>query len=232
MDFNNGLVAGAGGVIVGLIIGYSMASGGHDVGAEQLAKTEELSAKVETLTADVGGIGQRLGGVEGVVTALRSAQSDGLQGLSARVDGVGQQLTATVDGVSQQLSATVDQLGSGVSEAVKTQVEGLRGQLAGMLGAGAAAVAPSGAGQEAPATPAAPAATGTALTPGQTAVLTEGKLYVFLSSANANGGTAQVAVNGQKLVELAVGKPFELDSCSVSLTGFAADGAAMIDGGC
>ena len=74
--------------------------------------------------------------------------------------------------------------------------------------------------------------TGTAVMPGGTAVLAPGKLNVFLSSADQTAGTAKVAINGQTLVALEVGKPVEADGCKVELTGFDGTGAAMIDGGC
>lgn len=210
MDFNNALIAGAGGLIVGLVLGYAMGGGSGDAALEaQLAKTEEVAAMVETLSADVAGLGERLGGIEGVVTA----QSEGLQGLGGRIDGIG----ASVAG-------TVDQLGGGVSEALRSQLEGLRGEVLSLMAAGAGS---GGGGSEA-----AGAASGTALMPGATAVLAEGQLRVFLSSANSRAETANVAINGQTLVPLEVGRPFDAGGCAVELTGFDPAGVAMIDGHC
>ena len=211
MDFNSALIAGAGGLIVGLVIGYSMGGSGEDLAAAGLSQTRELSARVEALN-------ERVGGIEGAVGALGKAQTEGVQGLGARIDGI-----------VQQVSGQVDALGGGVSDVVKTQIQDLRGQLAGLIG-GAPAGGASGGGADVAA--GAGTGTGSPITPGSAVTLADGKLRVFLSAADPAAGPARVAVNGQTLVPSAIGKPFEADGCSVSLTGFDAAGAALIDGGC
>lgn len=224
MDFNKALMVGAGSLLVGLILGYSMGGSGNDEIDAQLAKADELSARVESMSQDMAGMGERLGGIEGVVTAMRAAQTEGMQGLGARVDGMG-----------QQLSSSVERLGSGMSDAMKAQVEALRGQIDGLRGSAAEESEQGEEGEQAQAeAPAAPqaAASGIAVTPGGTAILVPGRLHVFLSAADAEGGRARVAVNGQMLVPLEVGKAVEVDGCAVELTGFDIRGAAMIDGGC
>lgn len=206
MDFNSALIAGAGGLIVGLVIGYSMGGSGEDLAEAGLRQTRELSTKVEALS-------EKVGGIEGAVGALSKAQTDDAQGLGARIDGI-----------AQEVSSRMDALGGGVSDAMKTQMQDLRGQLAGLIGVvGGGAAAPE---------PERAAGTGSAVIPGSAVTLADGKLRVFLSAADAKAGTARVAINGQTLVPLELGKPFDADGCSVSLTGFDADGAALIDGGC
>ncbi len=211
MDFNSALIAGAGGLIVGLVIGYSMGGSGEDLAEASLAQTRDLSAKVATLS-------EKVGGIEGAVGALNKAQSDGAQALGARIDGI-----------AQEVSGRVDALGGGVSDALKSQLQDLRGQLAGLIGGSAGGREASGGVATGGG---ATGGTGSAVRPGAAVTLADGKLRVFLSAADASAGTARVAINGQTLVPLEVGKPVEANGCSVSLTGFDADGAAMIDGGC
>lgn len=217
MDFNSALIAGAGGLIVGLVIGYSMGGSGEDLAEAGLSQTRELSAQVEALS-------ERVGGVEGAVGALVKAQTEGVQGLGARIDGI-----------VQQVSGQVDALGGGVSEAMKTQIQDLRGQLAGLIGgapAGGASGEATGVGVGTGVGSGVGSGVGNPATPGSTVTLADGKLRVFLSAADPAAGTARVAINGQTLVSLAIGNPLDVDGCSVSLTGFDAAGAALIDGGC
>ena len=135
------------------------------------------------------------------------------------------------------VTGAVDKLGSGVSEAVKGQIDGLREQIATLRASGggeAAAPAAEAGGEAAPAAAAAPASpgAGTALKPGMTAVIAPEKLHVFLSAANAAAGTAMVAVNGQSLSEVALGQEQEANGCKFTLTGFDGEGGATSDGGC
>lgn len=118
MDVNRGLVVGAGCLIVGLVLGYSL--GGSDVDQAQLAQTRALSAKVETLSGEFEGLGQRIDGVESAVASLQGTQSQELQGLGAQLDGVG-----------ESLAGSLQQLGDGVSAALKAQLDELRDRLAG-----------------------------------------------------------------------------------------------------
>lgn len=72
---------------------------------------------------------------------------------------------------------------------------------------------------------------GTAIRIGETAVLADGALRVFLSAVDAEAGTARAAVNGAQLVSLTIGTPVEAGDCTVELTGI--DGrSATVDGSC
>ncbi len=237
MDMNNSLVVGAGALIVGVIIGYSMAGSGDDLAKEGLARTEALSAKVEEMASKVDGLGEKVGGIETTFADFGAKQSDGLKGIGDQIAGIG-----------TSVSGAVDKLGTGVGDAVKNQIDGLREQLSSLrAGGGSSGETAASPAAEAPAEAAAPAeatapaeaaapaeatGTGTALRPGMAAVVAPDKLHVFLSSADREAGTATVAVNGQTLTTISVGQKQEANGCEFSLTGFDADGAAMIDGGC
>lgn len=236
MDMNNSLVVGAGALIVGILIGYSMGGSGEDLAKEGLARTEALAARVEQVTTKVdgldtkvGGLDEKVGGIETSFADFGAKQSENLKGIGAQIAGIG-----------TSVSGAVDKLGSGMSEAVKGQIDGLREQLS-TLRAGEGAQAPEGAekaeggkpaGADGESAPAEASGTGTALRPGMAAVIAPDKLHVFLSSADREAGTATVAVNGQTLTTISLGQKQEANGCSFSLTGFDAEGAAMIDGGC
>ena len=237
MDMNNSLVVGAGALIVGVIIGYSMSGSGAELAKEGLARTEALSAEVEEMTTKVDGLDEKVGGIETAFADFGAKQSEGLKGIGEQIAGIG----GTVSGA-------VDKFGAGVSEAVKGQIDGLREQLStlrapggGESGGGNAGGGNAGGGAEAPqagsegsggGASAEASGSGTALRPGMAAVIAPDKLHVFLSSADREAGTATVAVNGQALSTVSVGQEQEANGCHFSLTGFDAKGAAMIDGGC
>ncbi|TPE49945.1 hypothetical protein [Amaricoccus solimangrovi] len=221
---NNSLVVGAGALLVGIIIGYSMSGGEDETAREALARTEALSTQVEAMSGKVDGLDQKLGGVEAAVVAFNATQNEALTALSGQIQGIG-----------QTVSGAVDKLGAGIGETMKSQMDGMRSALSSMRGMGGTGGETGGesGGDSGPAGgQAAPAGTGTALRPGMTAVISPDKLHVFLSSADSAAGSAMVAVNGQSLQTLKVGEEQEANGCHFSLTGFDADGAAMIDGGC
>ena len=223
MDMNNSLVVGAGALLVGIIIGYSMGGSGEDLAEEGLARTEALSAKVEEMTTKVDGLDAKVGGIETSFADFGAKQSEGLKGIGDQIAGIG-----------ASVSGAVDKLGTGVGDAVKNQIDGLREQLSSLRGgaeggaAAPAAEAPAAGGGEA----AEASGSGTALRPGMAVVIAADKLHVFLSSADREAGTATVAENGQTLTTIDVGQEQEANGCKFSLTGFDAEGAAMIDGGC
>ncbi|PZQ46846.1 MAG: hypothetical protein DI556_18950 [Rhodovulum sulfidophilum] len=225
MDMNNSLVVGAGALLVGILIGYSMGGSGDELAEQGLARTEALSARVEEMAGKLDGLESKVTGVEGSVAQFASAQSDGLKGL-------GDQIGTRIDGIGESVGGAVDKLGASVSDTVKGQIEGLRAQIATLRG-GAAEPASEGAesAESAPPAPAAAPGAGTTVTPGMTAVVAPDKLHVFLSATDPAAGTAMVAVNGQTLSTIKLGEEQEANGCHFTLTGF--DGrAATIDGGC
>lgn len=235
MDLNNSVVVAAGALLVGVLVGYSLSGSGDELAEQGLARTEALSAQVEAMGAKVDGLDQKVGGIESAVADLGGKQAESLKGIGDQLAGLGGAVGGAVTGA-------VDKLGAGVTDTVKTQIDGLREQIAALRaggeGSGAAAPAPAPAKEEAAAGGGEAAGgwkisdKGTAVTPGMAAIIAPEKLHVFLSAADPAAGSATVAVNGQSLSTILVGQKQEANGCEFSLTGFDEKGAAMIDGGC
>lgn len=72
---------------------------------------------------------------------------------------------------------------------------------------------------------------GTVVSMANVAVLADGAVRVFLSGLDLTEGSARVAINGTELMTLTLGKPVDVGSCTVSLTGL--DGSsASVDAAC
>lgn len=211
------LVAGA--LVVGLVLGALFRGGGPDI-KPVVDETRALSARIDGIGAEVKGLGERLATIEGSVTETRSAQDSALGDLRGQLEGLG-----------KSVADTTGALGGQVSTALQSQLEDFRGQISDLVGrakggdAGDEAAAGAAATQQV-------ATTGTPLTPGQAVTLAAEKLRVFLSSADAQSGSARVAINGFATTVLTAGEPVEVNGCRVVLSGFDASGTAMIDGGC
>jgi len=199
------IILGVGGLIVGFVVGWGLGGSGQSELEAELADARDLSAEIEAVRGEVAGLGERLGGIETSVGALETAQAERIEQLAGRVEG------------------QLETLGGGVKEAVTAPLSELRSALEALTRRGTApGGAPAAAGGE---------AAGTVLQIGETAMLAGGALRVFLSSLDAEAGTARVAVNGPTVVQLAIGSPVEAGGCQVELTGIEGS-SATIDGSC
>lgn len=209
------LVAGA--LVIGLVLGALFRSGGPDI-KPVVDETRALSAKIDGIGAEVKSLGERIATIEGSVTETRSAQDSALGDLRGQLEGLG-----------KSVADTTGALGGQVSTALQSQLEDFRGQISDLVGrAKGGDAADETAGAAAPQV----ATTGIPLTPGQAATLADNRIRVFLSSADPQSGSARVAINGLDTKMLTVGEPIEFNGCRVVLSGFDANGTAMIDGGC
>ncbi len=209
------LVAGA--LVVGLVLGALFRGGGPDI-TPVVDETRALSARIDGIGTEVTGLGERLAAIEGSVTETRTAQDSALGDLRGQLEGLG-----------KSVADTTGALGGQVSTALQSQLEDFRGQISDLVGrAKGTEAADDTVGAAAPQV----ATTGTALTPGQAVTLADDRLRVFLSSADARSNSARVAINGLATTVLTAGEPVEVDGCRVVLSGFDANGTAMIDGGC
>jgi hypothetical protein len=222
------IVGGAVLFILGLIIGATI-SGGPSVEeideavgrrieaakAEEAERSGRIEAGLSQLASDVGG---RLDGIAGSVdTGARSVADFGAK-LGGEVEALGQLLHGAID------KSSADHLA-----ALESGLAGLRGQLSAPAPAAGEAVAPAAA-----ATPAAAAAPSAAPeeghTPGQTVVLSDGALRVFVSRLDEAGGTAHVRVAGEDLA-LTLGKPAivtgDAGECQVTLDALGGGKAAL-----
>lgn len=197
------LVGGAVLFLLGLVIGLS--AGGPSTkeieaavakridaaSTEQTARIDALEAQVATLSTDLGG---RLDGLGGSFEAGTKAMGDASAHLGTQLADLGQSLTSALQ---TSAASSLESLQSGLA--------GLRGQIS-----AAPAAAPSAASAPAAAAPvSAPADPGTppeGLTPGQAAILSDGGLSVFISRVDDEASTAHVRANSTDLV-LALGQP-------------------------
>jgi hypothetical protein len=215
MELNRTVLAGAGGLVVGLLIGFALSASGRSAVEEQLKQQQEAVAELGKLEAALGAVdsrvgelGTRLGGVEGTLAALGESQSGGLKSLTDRIDGVG-----------TDLSGALSDIGSSVSTALSGPLDGLRAQVAAL-----ASAPPAAGGQEAAS--GAPAQ-GELVRVGETAQFDGGAVRVFLSALDGPGAAARVAINGSGMSLLALGSPVEAGNCRLTLTGVSENGATI-----
>ena len=218
---------GAAGAVVGLLIGLAVGGDGREAREATLRAQDDLARSVSSLNEAVGRIGQSVADLDGKVSGIGttvsevSEQQAGFQGLAARLDQVGTE----IDGAVAQLGGAVSDVGSKVTASLGERMDGLRAVLAGVGSRAGGASGEATAEAEAPA--AQPAAEGEPVSIGSMIVFGEGAARVFLSGVDPEAGTARVAINGPAPTRVSVGEAVEAGTCSITLTGFAADGATF-----
>ncbi|MBP7003321.1 hypothetical protein [Amaricoccus sp.] len=207
---NKGLLTVAGALVLfllGLVIG--LAAGGPSV--------DDIAAAVDKRLDEVAAAqNDRLAAVEAGMDGLKSDLAGRLDGLGSGVEagkaavaGIGD----TVQGLGQSIAAAVEAASTSQLAALESGLAGLRGRISAPEPAAA-----SGSEGAAPAAASAPVEGGFA--PGETAVLSDGAVRVFVSRIDEGAGTAAVRVNGADMT-LAVGAPQTLATeggdCKLSL---------------
>lgn len=235
MDFTSRpLLAGAGGLIVGAVIGLGLGSSGRSEAEAEVAAQRAIAANVGTLSQTVEGVNARiaalearLGAVEGSVSALDETQTGRLEALGAQLQGFG-----------AEIGGQVTSFGGGLADTLTERLETLKTELAAM---GTRLQAPE-AEETAATKPAEKAALAAAAAPtgepsaGELVLIGSAAsfgdaLSVFLSGVNAEAGTARVAVNGPVTSVLTLGEATPAGDCTLTLTGFG-EGGAYLDGVC
>lgn len=225
------IVGGAALFIIGLILGAAI-SGGPSVEeidaavakrieaatASQTASIDKLGADLAQLSGDIGG---RLDGIAGSVDT-------GAQAAAAASDKIGGDVTA----LGQSLQGAIEKSSADGLAALESGLAGLRGQIS-----AAPAAAPAVAGGEHSGNGAqvqAAAAPVEGFGPGETAILSDGALRVFVSRIDEGAGTVGVRADGKDLV-LAAGVPQTVagpaGDCKVTLDALGG-GKAAISGAC
>lgn len=194
---NKGLVTAAGGLVLfllGLVIG--LAAGGPSATDIEAAvgKRFDEAAAVQN---------ERIAAIEAGVDGLKSDLSGRIDGLGSGVEAGKQAVAgigADIQGLGQSIATAVESASASQLAAIESGLAGLRGQIA------APAAAPAAPEDGAAAAPAAASAPVEGFGPGETAVLSDGALRVFVSRVDDAAQTAAVRVNGDDMA-LAVGKP-------------------------
>ena len=220
------LIAIAGGALLfllGLVIGIS--AGGPDTDEIEKAVADRIDAataaeadRIGKIEESVAALGSRLDGIGGNVDAGTKAVGD-----------VGAKLGDTLAGLGQSLGEAIETSKSASLAALESGLAGLRGQID--------AVPPAAPAEEAPAPTAAapePGAAPSGISAGQTAVLSDGALRVFVTRVDDAAGSARLMANGTDLT-LSVGQSQTLSGrageCKVTLDALDR-GHATVSGAC
>lgn len=257
----NNVMFGITGVVIGLFVG-NMLSGPNLDGIE--ASIGEGSAAAGETSAKLTALDERIAAIESAVSSNAEQSGAASEALTTKIDGAMASLSDTVKTTVESAGASnADRLeaafGSQIGEMgnqLKGEIGGLGDEIGSSLGslkdslpalaaaAGTAGVAAAAASSPAPSTddaPATPAATAPSepeidgLKPGQTEMLADGKIRVFLSGINQDTGIARIAVNGLGLVDLGGYENVDVEvdgkSCALMLEGIV-DGHAQIAAEC
>ena len=211
------IVGGAALFILGLIIGAAISGGpsveeidaavAKRIDAASAAETAQIGKVEAGLTQLAGDLGGRLDGIAGTVDTGAKAAAD-----------LGTKIGGDVQTLGQSLQGVIEKSSSEHRAALESGLAGLRGQNTAAPAAAPAAAAGAAPGAAAPAASAAPVE---GFGPGETAVLSDGALRVFVSGVG--DGSARLAVNGVQTVTVAVGEGVEATAgdkaCTVTVEG-------------
>lgn len=247
MDSKVPIAAAVAGV-VGVLIGTMMAPSGPDreeiaaIVSEKLAEAQSvpdpLEGRIEDLQASVdqrfselaGSMEPKMGDLGTSVAALKEQFS----GLETTAQSLMDRSAADIETLRSQIDGVASSLGKSMSDAAASQVAALQGQLDQLrqsLAERRQAAAPEAA-QPAPAP--APRSGGPGLTPGNTAMLADGALRVFVSRVSQEDQSARLSIQGA-LASMAVGETVLTmagnDYCMVTLDGISGSGA-QLSGAC
>jgi hypothetical protein len=118
MQLDRTVLAGAAGLIIGVLVGLAVSASGRSALKAQLAAQEEARlAKLETAIGSVdvrvGELGTRLGDVEGALAALGESQSGRMTSLGERLDSIGSDVSAALAERLEKLRTEVTALAPG-----------------------------------------------------------------------------------------------------------------------
>lgn len=219
---NESIAFGAGGAILGLLIGFL--AGGPDV--DELE--DRLTERIRTGTAETAAaVTEKTGALEKRIAALEEALASGAEtqaanaaDMSARIEGAVSALSERIDAAAESASSGAARTSTEVTTALSGQLDALSGRLdwvartVGTMTAGNPA--PSGVAA-APAGP--PEIQGARV--GETESLLDGQVRVFVSAVDAAAGTARVAINGLSMTEISRRRPVRFATgageCTLSL---------------
>jgi len=215
------IVGGAVLFILGLIIGAAI-SGGPSVEDIDAAVAKRIDAATATETAEIAKVGAGL-------TQLAGDLGGRLDGGAKAVADIGTKLGGDVAALGASLQGAIEKSSADHLAALEGGLAGLRGQIS-----SAPAAAPGAATPAAAAATAASAAPVEGYGPGETAILSDGALRVFVSRLDADAGTASVRAGGADLA-LALGESQTLagpaGECQVTLDAVGG-GKAALSGAC
>ncbi len=226
----------AGGAVLflaGLIVGAIMNGGGPDMKEIDAAIARHVDAASATQTAQIGeieaGLTQLSSDLSGKIDGVATGVAAGVDSGAKAVADVGDKIGGDVQTLGQSLQSAIETSSASHMAALESGLAGLRGQVSQV--APAAAAPAEGAAAEPEAATAAPV---DGVGPGETAMLSDGALSVFVSRIDEASGTAYLRANGHDLV-LAAGKsetvPGQAGDCQLTLDAVGG-GKAAVSGAC
>lgn len=219
MEVDKTMLVGVGGLLAGAVLTYAIGSATRaDLSAQierqasQIEAFEAISGRVEALDAKLDTLAESVA-ASADPASIEAALAERIEGLGARLEGLGGSLSGIGSEVGSTLSRELGALGERLSALTARPMPGTPPE--------EAAPAPAtGSASDLPAPdPAAASGEGERIGIGQTAVLADGALRVFLSRVDAEGQSARVAVNGQATETLVLGNGLTAGDCRVILTG-------------
>jgi hypothetical protein len=219
MEIDRTVIAGVGGLLAGAVLTYAVGASNRAELAAQIERQAAQIAGFETIAERVEALDTKLDSVAASVAesadpaSIEAALAERIEGLGARLEGLGGSLSGIGSEVGSTLSRELGALGERLSALTARPMPGTPPD--------EAAPAPeTGSASDLPAPdPAAATGVGERIGIGQTAVLADGALRVFLSRVDAEGQSARVAVNGQATETLVLGNGLTAGDCRVTLTG-------------
>lgn len=194
----NAVIYGAGGGVVGLLIGLFAGSGGpsqEDISAAvsgAMGPAQEASASAAAASSDaLAALDSRLTAIEEGLAA-NAPDMEGLQ--SALSEDLGAAVEGLRGALSDEIAASAKAQNETIRAALAQVSEGMQ-ESARVAAAAVAAAAPGGTG-EAGAAPAGAATVSDALGVGRTALFADGKVRVFVSRIDPAGGSAVLSIGG------------------------------------
>lgn len=202
------LMIGAGGGLVGLLLGILLTQGSdlEEIEARMIKQIDERAAEQsEAVATQFASLSEQVSGLETAMAENATAGAGMGEAVTAQIDGAVSTLSGQLDTVSETVTSSINESIAAASAAQSEQLSSaLDGHLSEIVTAvdqvtAATAPAPETVA-ETPEAPAEPEIEG--VRPGQTEVLMNGKARVFVSSINVDEKSARVAVNGLSLQRL------------------------------
>lgn len=208
---NQSVVIGGGALILGLILGIAVSGARVD---DQIARA--MDRVDEAANAAASAQQEAMAAVEERFGALETQLGDAAGAAAELSDGIGAQMTEMQQSLAAQIEA--------VTQSAEAEVAALRDAMA------SAPVVGSNDAAESTAAPASDATAVATKTVGETAVLADGELRVFVSRLDAEAGAARLSINGADTT-LAVGEASTVSlasgECAVSVVSLGADGVSL-----
>lgn len=227
---SNALVYGAGGGVVGLLIGLFAGSGGpseEDMSAAvtgAMRPAQEASATAAQSTADA------LAALDERLAAIEEGMAANAPDMEALKTAISEEVSAAVGGVQSALSEEIAATGSAQSTRLDEALAQISAGMEESARVAAAAVASAVPGTSGEATAAGDTTVSEALGVGRTALFADGAVRVFVSRIDPEGGSVVLAFKGEQVtlgsggsVKVALGG----GSCTVSVMGLSENGVTL-----